>query len=67
MKQEAVVRLGVGALVTIAYAGRLVAVGNGSVDLFGFAANPFALTVLALIVIAVPEIVDQFPLGPTRK
>lgn len=67
MKVDQSIRLGFGALVAVAYGARLVVVGNGTVALFGYQINPFALTVLVLLVLAVPETLDRLPFGPTRE
>ena len=67
MKDDQLLR-GAGILVaTVAYVARLATVGNGSVDVFGYAANPFALLLLAVVVLALPETIDKLPFGPTRE
>jgi hypothetical protein len=67
MKDDQILR-GAGILVaTVAYIARLVTIGNGTVDVLGYAANPFALFLVAVVVLALPEVVDKFPLGPTRE
>ena len=67
MNEDQSVQLGFGALVAVAYGGRLAVVGNGAVKLFSYQINPFALTLLVLLVLAVPETLDRLPFGPTRK
>lgn len=67
MNTNQAVRGVVAGLITVAYAARLVTVGNGTVTAFGYAINPFALTLLVLLVLAVPETLDQLPVGPRRE
>lgn len=51
----------------VAFLARLVTVGNGTVDVFGFRAPPFALFLLVVVVLALPETIDRLPWGPTRE
>lgn len=67
MKSDQLIRmLGIVAVVALLVA-RLVTVGNGQITVFGVQVTPFALAVLAVVVLALPELVDKFPIGPTRS
>jgi hypothetical protein len=67
MKDDQLIR-GVGILgVVVVLVTRLVTIGNGAVTLFGYQAAPFALGVVAIILLALPETIDKLPFGPTRK
>lgn len=50
-----------------AYGLRVAFVGNGTVDLFNYQINPFALALLVMVVLALPETIDMLPFGPTRN
>lgn len=67
MEPNQVLRAAAIAVATVAYVARLVTVGNGTVDVFGYAANPFALFLLAVVVLALPETIDRLPFGPSKS
>jgi hypothetical protein len=67
MRNDQIIRGVASVLVLGAYLARLRYIGNGTVGLFGFEVNTFALTLLVLLVLAVPETLDRLPVGPTRK
>lgn len=46
---------------------RLAVIGNGPIPFFGFEVTPFGLTVIAVIVLALPETIDMLPFGPSRS
>lgn len=66
MRDDQIVRIVAAVMIVIGYAVRTLALGNGSVVAFGFEASPFALFLLAETTIALPEITDRLPFGPTR-
>lgn len=67
MKDDQLIR-GVGIIaVVIVLVTRLVVIGNGPVSLFGYQAAPFALGIVAIILLALPETIDKLPFGPTRS
>jgi len=68
MKQDQVIRA-VAAVAVVAVYGIHVGVNGGeSVTVWGTGPyHPFAVTLAVLVVIAVPEIIDRIPFGPTRK
>ena len=66
MRDDQLVRVVAAVVIVIGYAARLAFIGNGSVAAFGFEASPFALFLLAETTIALPEITDRLPWGPTR-
>jgi len=54
------------ALATTAYIARLMFVGNGPIQLFSYEAEPFALLLVTVVLLALPETIDMLPFGPTR-
>jgi len=54
------------AAVLVAYVARLVTVGNGPIEVFGYGMAPLGLLALAVLILAAPETVDRFPLGPSK-
>ena len=66
MRDDQLVRMVAAVVIVIGYAARLATVGNGVVVAFGLEASPFALFLLAEVTIALPEITDRLPWGPTR-
>jgi hypothetical protein len=66
MRNDQLVRTAAAVVIAVGYAARLATVGNGPVSAFGFEASPFALFLLAEVTIALPEITDRLPWGPTR-
>jgi len=67
MKDDQLIRtVGVVAAAS-SYIARVAFVGNGPIGLFGYEAEPFAMMLLAVVVLALPETVDMMPFGPTRK
>lgn len=67
MKADQFVRIACGAFVTLAYGARLATVGNGPVVFLGYEGNPFALTLVILLLLAVPETLDRLPVGPSKN
>lgn len=66
MRQDQTIRaVGIVAVVAL-LASRLIAVGNGEIPFFGFAITPFGLAVVAVFCLALPEVIDMIPVGPTR-
>lgn len=65
--EDQVVRIACGLFVTASYSGRLVVHGNGPVQILGYDPNSYVVTVVVLLILAVPEIVDRVPLGPSKK
>lgn len=66
MRDDQILRGVVAVACTVAYGVRTLVLGNGSVNVFGYAAAPFGLLLIALVVLAVPETVDKLPFGPSR-
>jgi hypothetical protein len=66
MRDDQVVRIVAAVMILLGYGVRAIALGNGAVVAFGFEASPFALFVLAETTIALPEITDRLPFGPSR-
>jgi len=67
MRQDQTIRaVGIVAVVAL-LASRLVAVGNGEIPFFGVQITPFGLSVLAVFCLALPEVIDMIPVGPTRQ
>lgn len=59
---------GVGILVVAGmYTARLATVGNGTVDVFGYQAAPYAVALVTIVLLALPETIDKLPFGPTRE
>ena len=54
-------------MIGLAYAVKLVTVGDGPIEIFGHTTNGFGFLVLAVIVLALPETIDMLPVGPTRS
>ena len=67
MRSDELLRITALGLITIAYLGRLFAVGNGPVTILQYEINPFALAVVGIVVLAMPEIIDRVPFGPSRN
>lgn len=68
MKDDQFVRAVAAVAVVAAYAIYVGLNGSGpvAVSLLG-EMHPFVLTVLCLMTLAFPELLDRFPLGPTRS
>ena len=66
MRDDQLVRIVAAVVIVIGYAVRTLTIGNGSVAVLGYEAAPFALFLLAETTIALPEIADRLPWGPTR-
>ena len=66
MRDDQFVRMVAAVVIVVGYAVRTVTLGNGAVSVFGYEAAPFALFLLAETTIALPEITDRLPVGPTR-
>lgn len=56
-----------GGCATLAYAARLVTVGNGTIQVLGYAINPFGYLLIILLMLAIPETIEMLPFGPTKK
>jgi hypothetical protein len=66
VRDDQLVRIVAAFMIAAGYGVRTVTLGNGAVAVFGFEAAPFALFLLAETAIALPEITDRLPWGPTR-
>jgi len=51
----------------VAYLGRLLTVGNGAIEILGYAMAPLGLVAIVVLLLAAPETVDRLPVGPTRE
>jgi len=67
MRDDQLIRGAMGVCATVAYGGRLVFIGNGTVALFGYHVNPFAFLLVILLILAIPETLEKAPIGPTRS
>lgn len=67
MREDQKLRGAVAGVVGAIYVTRTVVVGNGTISVFGHMAAPFGLTLLALVILAIPETIDMLPFGPTRS
>jgi hypothetical protein len=57
----------IGIVATVAaYLGRLFAVGNGPVIIFGYETAPLGVVAIVVLLLAAPETVDRLPFGPSR-
>jgi len=48
------------------YTARVAFVGNGTVDIVIYDINPFALVLIVMVILALPETIDMLPIGPNR-
>ena len=53
--------------VLLAYVARVALVGNGMISAMGFELNPFVVTAVVLLILALPETLDHLPFGPSRN
>ena len=67
MNEARAVRISIAMCLTVGYVARLFVHGNGPVDVFGLTINSFALYGLLMLTIAIPEWMDQLPVGPSKK
>lgn len=67
MRDDQLVRMVAAVGIVVGYSVRTIVVGNGAVAVLGYEAAPFALFLLAETTIALPEITDRLPVGPTRN
>ena len=65
MRSE-LIRAGGIVLLTIAYVARLVTVGEGTIELMSYSLSPFAILIVAIVVLALPETIDKLPFGPSN-
>jgi hypothetical protein len=67
MREDQIIRLVGIVVMTVGYIARLVTVGNGDIGLFGYKIAPFALLLIGVIILALPETIEKIPFGPSTS
>lgn len=66
-KDDQIVRVFCGAFSTVAYVARLAYHGNGPVAVLGYEPNSLVVLLVVLLVLAIPELVNEAPFLPWTK